>query len=334
MSDGGAAGIVITSSEVITDTNSISNYGTDCFILHEFGTDTNVQIRRTSQRFFNLKQMVLKKYALTSTGRLGIGTTNPQNELHVVGSARLTGTSNLLFEGTSNVIYYPKKLVTNGQQYFSIEDNGESAEILRLNDTGALKLNLYGDGTFTGTATYRLAVDTDGNVIEIPIGSGPVDGSGAANKVAIWSDADTLTSDTNLHWDSTNDRLGVGLSNPSYTIHIPDGSSNASPDHAIAIGNDADIKLYRHSNTGVNVIEGDSSLNIRTNTMTFQNQAGTETLFKGVADAGFEAYYNNAKELETISQGVNIRVKSIIPSAGNTNGGYWLYGTHAHGFVF
>ncbi len=51
-------------------------------------------------------------------------------------------------------------------------------------------------------------------------GGGSIDGSGAANKVAIWSDSDTLTSDTNLHWDSSNDRLGIGTSSPSVDLDI------------------------------------------------------------------------------------------------------------------
>tara|TARA_Y100000289_G_scaffold6815_2_gene6155 strand:+ start:3684 stop:12842 length:9159 start_codon:yes stop_codon:yes gene_type:complete len=262
-------------------------------------------------------------------GSVGIGTTSPSSGLHLSGGDNTK--SKFTLTNTAPLIDNSWSINPTNGTNLSL-NQGISNRVTFIGG-GQLQLNAYGSGTFTGTTTQRLGVDSSGNVIEIPIGSGPVDGSGSANKVAIWSDADTLTSDSNLHWDSTNDRLGVGLSNPSYTIHIPDGSSNANPDHAIAIGNDADIKLYRHSNTGVNVIEGDGHLNIRTNTITFQNQAGTETLFKGVADGAFEAYYNNSKELETISQGVNIRVKSIIPSAGNTNGGYWLYGTHAHGFV-
>jgi hypothetical protein len=178
-----------TTNEVIR----VESGDSGAFIQFKDNNSTNLPSLGAVGNNLSLRTGGAETMRLTPTGRLGIGTTNPQNELHVVGSARLTGTSNLLFEGTSNVIYYPKKLVTNGQQYFSIEDNGESAEILRLNDTGALKLNLYGDGTFTGTATYRLAVDTDGNIIELPIGSGAVDGSGTANTVTMWSDADTLT---------------------------------------------------------------------------------------------------------------------------------------------
>ena len=55
-----------------------------------------------------------------------------------------------------------------------------------------LTLSSYGSGFKTGTATQRLAVDANGNVIEIPIGSGPVDGSGTANYLTKWIDSDTI----------------------------------------------------------------------------------------------------------------------------------------------
>jgi hypothetical protein len=55
------------------------------------------------------------------------------------------------------------------------------------------RLHQYGGGTITGTATQRLGVDSSGNVIEIPIGAGAVDGSGTANTVTMWSDTDTIT---------------------------------------------------------------------------------------------------------------------------------------------
>jgi hypothetical protein len=46
-----------------------------------------------------------------------------------------------------------------------------------------------------------------------------ISGSGAANKLAIWSSGSALTQDTNLHWDTTNDRLGIGTSSPAATLH-------------------------------------------------------------------------------------------------------------------
>lgn len=83
--------------------------------------------------------------------------------------------------------------------------------------------------------------------------AGTIDGSGAANKVAIWSDSDTLTSDTNLHWDSSNDRLGIGITSPSYSLDI---------EGTVRIGTTGTIQplLSRDSTTGGLIVSsnGDS----------------------------------------------------------------------------
>ena len=78
--------------------------------------------------------------------------------------------------------------------------------------TGRVTFNKYGVGTFTGTATQRLAVDASGNVIEIPIGSGPVDGNGTANYVTKWSDSDTITNSI-IYDNGTN--VGIGTTSPT-----------------------------------------------------------------------------------------------------------------------
>ena len=87
--------------------------------------------------------------------------------------------------------------------------------------TGQLNLGDYGSGTYTGTATYRLAVDSSGDVIEIPIGDGAVDGSGTANYVTKWSDTDTIT-DSVIYDDGTN--VGIGTTSPNALLEIDKGS--------------------------------------------------------------------------------------------------------------
>jgi hypothetical protein len=74
--------------------------------------------------------------------------------------------------------------------------------------TGQMRLNQYGSGTFTGTPTYNLGVDSSGNVIELP--GGVVDGSGTANYVTKWSDANTVTN-SQIVDNGTN----VGINNAS-----------------------------------------------------------------------------------------------------------------------
>lgn len=47
-----------------------------------------------------------------------------------------------------------------------------------------------------------------------------IDGSGTANKIAYWSDEDSLLADSGLHWDSSNDRLGIGSDSPASALEI------------------------------------------------------------------------------------------------------------------
>ena len=66
----------------------------------------------------------------------------------------------------------------------------ESSSITFTESTGAVQLNSYGGGTFTGTATQTLAVDVNGNIIETP--GVTVDGSGTANTIPLWTDSQVL----------------------------------------------------------------------------------------------------------------------------------------------
>jgi hypothetical protein len=59
--------------------------------------------------------------------------------------------------------------------------------------TGKLLLNNYGSGNITGTATFRLAVDNSGNVIEVADGGGTVTGSGTTNTIPLWGNTTALT---------------------------------------------------------------------------------------------------------------------------------------------
>ena len=85
--------------------------------------------------------------------------------------------------------------------------------------TDSVKFFAYGSGTKTGTAAYNLSVDASGNIIETP----HIDGSGTATRLALWSDANTLTSGS----------------------VVDDGTGYVDIDSA---GNDALLSLYGHSN--------------------------------------------------------------------------------------
>jgi len=50
--------------------------------------------------------------------------------------------------------------------------------------------------------------------------------SGTAGKIAYFSDANSVASDNNLHWDATNDRLGISASSPDMPLSIGASQNN------------------------------------------------------------------------------------------------------------
>jgi hypothetical protein len=102
---------------------------------------------------------------------------------------------------------------TGSAMVFQIADSAK----MTLLSTGQLQLSTYGSGTFTGTATQRLAVDSSGNVIEIPIGAGAVDGAGTTGYISIWTDSDTIGNSV-IYQENGN--VGIGTVSPSQKLHV------------------------------------------------------------------------------------------------------------------
>ena len=132
--------------------------------------------------------------------------------------------------------------------------------------------NLDVEGTVSGSVFSGSFVG-DGSGLTGISGGGSIDGSGAANKLAIWSDSDTLTNDTNLHWDTSGDCLGVGVSSPQAildvagtnstgkSLQVRSGDTNSGTDSAQVIfafnNNSWNSNGYAHSirtrhNSGAN----------------------------------------------------------------------------------
>lgn len=171
---------------------------------------------------------------LGTSSRVGINDTTPSYSLDVNGTLRSTGFAYFATSGSTGVATLGGGSTTTAQfnitttgtggSYIAATNtlslNANNVSGIKIDNTGEVRFSQYGSGTITGTATQRLGVDSSGNVIEIPIGSGAVDGSGAAGQVAFWTDADTISGENNLYWDSTNDRLGIGENNPDTLLHI------------------------------------------------------------------------------------------------------------------
>lgn len=117
-------------------------------------------------------------------------------------------------------------------------------------------ITLGGTGRIQGVDTVSANTDAANKLYVDTAVSGLVDGSGAANQVAFWTDTDTISGENDLYWDSTNNELGIGTNNPSYSLHVLD----VNPTIALnATANSDDISLLYHKGGTLSLIARQSS---------------------------------------------------------------------------
>ena len=171
-----------------------------------------------------------ERMRIDDSGNVGIGTTSPTNKLTISdNSAQIllidTSTSNKgeIEIGDADFTFNLDRdgAISSGKFAWRIDDTTRMELGLDAADLGQLRLNEYGSGNITGTATQLLGVDENGYIIETSTsGGGTVTGSGAATRVAFWSGTSALSSDANLYWDNSNDRLGIGTSAPGAKLDV------------------------------------------------------------------------------------------------------------------
>jgi hypothetical protein len=148
----------------------------------------------------------------------------------------------------------------------------------------------------------------------------PVTGTGASGQVAYFNGISTITSESNLFWDATNDRLGIGIS-PSYPLHI---NSNIQDFTAAIINTNVSDNAGLLIKAGVNT--GNSALRVQKGNSTdlFIVDAGGNVLIGTNANAGFKLDVNGtfrASNGDFINGGQDGSLGSVVRiSTTNTNG--------------
>ena len=194
---------------------------------------------------------------------------------------------------------------------------------------GVVQLNDYGSGSNTGTATQRLGVDSSGNIIEISIGGGAVDGSGTANTVTMWSDTDTIT-------DAP---ITINGNNATFAGNVIIGTSTTTPsvhyDNLViedVAGNNVGISLISGTGNNTALYFGDSAdtdagqlkYSHSTNDMFFVVNASTAMTINSSGNVGIN-YTAAPYKLSVNENGTattNIGVYSLVNGAGTNNYAY------------
>ena len=246
--------------------NSSNNQAEVTYYLAATGSTSN----RLSLGLYN------SPYTLNVLGneRVGIGTTNPAEKLDTFGRIQVRPASN----GAVGNNWYLIGSITDVSNYgvatgIEVENAGLNSyamtfgtqttyltgitEKMRLTSDGNLgigttaptkplhvvggvRFSSYGAGSITGTAARTLAVDSSGNVIEITNTS--LAGSGTANRVAYWTDSNTLAADADFFFDGTN--VGIGTTSPAYKLDV---SGDIHTNSEVYLDNNAYLRFKRTS---------------------------------------------------------------------------------------
>lgn len=175
-----------------TSTSSFGGY---------FFSSTNTGIYSTSYAIYGIRSSIglatandvgaaFEVNRINTTATVGANGVGVSIDFAVItsSSASTTAIANTLISKWTNATHASRT------SEFSIKgvNAGVTADKLILSGSGSLRLPAYGGGTITGTATYGLAVDATGNIVEVALGGGAVGGSGTTNYLARWTNSTTL----------------------------------------------------------------------------------------------------------------------------------------------
>jgi len=200
--------------------------GSDIEILSDDGTGTGNTVYFRADGGTGQAQLFYYGGIKLNTDTNGVqitGTADVSSQVLVGGADSIFAENNIRFK-SAGTAYIDHNTTSQAINFRLSNASALDTTVMVLNSNGSTRLNQYGSGTFTGTATYNLQVDSSGNIIETP--GSVIDGSGTTNYVAKWQDSNTLT-DSVIYDNGTNVGIGTTTNISSPLTVQTDASANS-----------------------------------------------------------------------------------------------------------
>jgi hypothetical protein len=236
-------------------------------------------------------------YLTSLTDSVGIGTTSPSGKLEIAGATSITSGGLSVIGGIANnaggitgvgALTGATSLTASGTITFSgLSGAFTGSRVLTTDNTGVLS------SITDGSSGQVLTSDGNGMLQWTTVaGAGGVTGAGSSDRIAFWTGASSISSNANLYWDSTNNRLGLGDSSPAASLTVGSGdlfqvSSAGAITAATGISSSGTITLSGLS-SGVVKANGSGVLS-GGNTIALGSEV-TGTLSQSNGGTGFSTY--------------------------------------------
>ena len=209
-------------------------------------TSNNIQIKSAFATSFSTSGS--EAMFITNSQKVGIGTDSPTAKLTVSSDVGGDGTwvnSGILIENSASsaeCAVVLKNAETGSNYWFTGLNQSNIYKIgygtgfvntnvfLQINNTGTLTLDGYNLANKTGTPTYMLGTDVDGNVVKVLGGSipggGTVTGSGTATYLPKWGSTGSDLTDSSIYENPAGDvRVGKSTATAKFLIY-PDQTNS------------------------------------------------------------------------------------------------------------
>ena len=269
-----------------------------------------------------------EKVRITSSGNLGIGTSSPGKLLHLTGSA-----AQIRIEDSDGTNQIADITSDSGDMFLTSRNNTSHGEIVfrRFNGTSVLETaRIDASGNLgIGTSSPAQALDVVG---AIKVSDGILN-SGAAGSASVFNEDGTtadfrVESTSNTHMlfvDGGLNRVGIGTSSPSGTLHIKDSAGadlyleagTTSENSVISFGDPDDNNIgiigYAHSDNSMRFTTN-ASERMRLNT-------DGDILFGVTSLSTTGAYFESSSNSRMVlSLGSSTTSNSVIAAYKNPNG--------------